>query len=1552
MQPDIDFQTQIAALEKCCGWMFVPKGFEGTKLRVSARLMLTAVDALSTAEIQALAIVFEDWPAWLAATQWKPPVHLAFAEMTGDPVVRQVGNVGLQNGFRKHLTSLQLSQRSAVWRAAFPKAGLSIAADPPPLPDRFAVQPHLEAVKSSKALYGALHSLSVAASLDDVKRPVTELGTTAFNFANVRKDLQGAAQLVEKSLERLAGFAFGPTDRVKSESPPLANLADGKAGSGNDDPVLAWAKETQPAGLINWAHRPAEGGPEAGTSILPILQMLAGTAPDTKASRDALRNLRARRVASGREAATQVLQLSKYLQLVAHHGWLLRYLGLVIDFEIDSKDLVLRPAVTQAPVASPGVVVLCLETGWPRMNPAQDKGAAPRGLPQRGGLVDLARKVDGESRFKLLQMQVHAAARKLVQMTVSQRSTGDSASNPTEKMFETSAQTSAGFTLVDSAASQARDNRKRPEAANKGGFKVLFAEDVTIGIRPDVQSLRLRENQQPVQSSWKSLTGWKIKSAHIRSRAIGGLLTSLADVTDMFDGVQAGDAVVGASHRILASSSAITALSSEELFTWDGWSMAVGHPDPGSSGNQPAFSKLEVNGLIITLQASGDLPSLRVGDAYRFAARSVYVDGGGLSLDEGRRLYGCEGERPFLGQDGSPDAFEPYMRFEPLAPPDIHLGETLDYADFPQAAARKAVLSSSAMRAHVRKKEVRWVVPPAISLEQAIALGMYDTVERRRHGPESAFKGVCLTAEGRFPNVSNPVVPPDAASKARHSVTGDGSDTIFHRSAFASDPIIPYLPDPWARRVIVGVFRASDSELLAWEYHDYYVDSDLAGWPHCQPLKFEIHRAQDRYVALPEAYGSASGHVDLIKDGNAMVLVVPPGEDLHVRMWHEMDERMLAQSAIVDQISDYLTANPQVGLGLLAGTGCAAGQKTTRSALISCLSQWSEVRHARVRAQISRGRARGLTNITSFGMINPSETLDVVHAVDQPVAPSFLWSGLPSEEFQASFFDRFVVDVPARRLRTFEQTFRFRRERARSDAALAGDVEFDRATTQRLDIEVHWEDIDDDLAQPGPSNSRKNAVVSVENVPRMLSRPKGLRGHQPNARLTPDVPEDNNLILLDGVRTRLDRKANEDLNDKQLLVNFGDSRARIANLSITGLSRFSAEYPEDGANFKSPAGQLQQVVCPASAPPRPVDLDYVIPQYRWLDNADGHRSHLREGGCFRVWLRRPWFSSGPDERLAVVCWPQENFGKNFVKKNVYSAILDLCKAGEDPPPFMERFVTRWGLDPLWKEPAKACLGSIPAEAFRRHVCDTGSLPARTKQDACFPLVDLRECIAVRDQLASYESGDTTVALVLYEPQYDARSRRWYVDIQIDEKYAYYPFVRLALARYQRYALPGMELSDILQQEFVQLPPERRTQLQMGSKTRTGASTTLELGVTMSGAPGLSVDATSWKTRVGARLEYLPLKTWQRLREPGFGKTAPGFHEVAWVPDKRMPDLKYDGRKGSWQLTPDAVTLQDDRIYSLVVEECELGMQDDGGSLLGKPVIRRVFSDRLLVSELP
>jgi hypothetical protein len=62
--------------------------------------------------------------------------------------------------------------------------------------------------------------------------------------------------------------------------------------------------------------------------------------------------------------------------------------------------------------------------------------------------------------------------------------------------------------------------------------------------------------------------------------------------------------------------------------------------------------------------------------------------------------------------------------------------------------------------------------------------------------------------------------------------------------------------------------------------------------------------------------------------------------------------------------------------------------------------------------------------------------------------------------------------------------------------------------------------------------------------------------------------------------------------------------------------------------------------------------------------------------------------------------------------------------------------------------------------------------------------------------------------VPYTPVYDAYRRCWVVDIALDPGTAFWPFVKLAVARYQPESLPGMALSPVVVCGFAQLVPER------------------------------------------------------------------------------------------------------------------------------------------------
>ncbi|QTN22206.1 hypothetical protein HZ992_18880 [Rhizobacter sp. AJA081-3] len=1517
-------QEQSQAFNKYCGWLLVPCGRADGKQRFRARLMFRQDKdmKMSQEECRALGRVFADWPRCVA----EGDAALALRVYTRRGT-RQVPASGatLAAGYRMYLGSLggslheQRERVGKIWRAAFPDPGTPreiygpIPTKSGWLVDRAGNEKYLT------ALHGGLHALALAKSLRAPGIRPDLAGHEAFDFARAPRELAGDAVKLAARLDRFAQSLTSPADR-RSSPPPRESTFE----------------------QTRWSDRVIDGDSrfKASKDVKDLRaedfdvlnEIIAASSETDSTTQDLQKLLETRPVA-------QSLKLADEVKKLGQHGWLMRHLGLVVELEVDMSALADDGQHDLKKEFLPGVVAIDGD-GRPLDAPDDLPDDEKSPIPLRQGVFDLSvARSDGKPRYVVTQFDQQGALNKFVvgiKGYLSQRAAGASGG---EQSYEFAAQRTLSLSLLDTRApskpERALDNRSIDEA--------LYAHQIMIGMRVDVQRHNSPLPTKPAHGTapWRSLMGWRVLDARINNE----------DISDWFGNVSAGECLLAPTQRVVSDARQGQAVISQSLFAWDGWSLAVPLPDPGGEGYGSATSELEIGRLKVRLVTAGGLPALRVGSDYRLGVRAVYADGFGPSLDDVVRAGMYEAvetgnicHSAALGR--SCDEFFPFKRFEPIAPPDVHLGDRPDYDKLPQQAGGKVVLASSGDVARVHRREVRWIVPPPISLELAVMLGAYDRKGMRAGPPQSAFEGICLTPSGRFPNTSNPVAGMGGEGRPhRH----DNSDTIYRRSAFARRPVIPYLPDPWARRVVLAAHRRSDGRPVAFSFHDYYEGRGAAGWPDCRALRLEILRADDGRVPGPRTVFERDAN-----DRATIRLRVAAGDDLDVHLWHEMRIDHLEQSATVDALVDFLQTPDGIETAMvlqLLTKDEAPNWLTVWRRLVDRLAHWQEMRDHPLRAQTADLLADGLTNLTSFGMLNPSQVLRVVHAVDKPAAPRLLWSGLPPAELAPNAADRDVRVLPAVNLTAREETFRFVREPGRSDALLAGDLEIERATTARIDIKLAWSDTDDIPGTAPPQEHAKTALVSLDHLPHALSVPGA--AHSPNALPAPAMAEDDRLVLLNGVRTSLSRVTNEDLKGGELRADFGDSRARKVDVEITAQSRFASEFQGAPAEFLSAPGVLRHVVVPSSAvPPRP-DVDYVMPQYLWLESGPNHSAHERVGGCFRIWLRRPWFSSGFGEKLAIVCWPDEDFNRASMRRRAASAIARLCGINNDPPAFLEPFITRWGLDPLWGvAESNACIGSIPVEAFRKHTCDGISDLQNARASACFPVVDLRRAVSMKDHLASYRSESAKVALVLYEPKYDPPSRRYYVDVQIDERYTYFPFVRLSLARYQENALPGYELSELTVQEFVQLPPSRRASV----AARPLVSGHLEVRVSLAGVqPAPPLTALHRRgTRVTAHLEYLPSERWQALRSAVVGDA--GVHGVAWVPELHT-SMVLERVGGEWRQKAEdirrAYAMRPDCLYSVVVQEFEFGRADPpgGGTPGGSVSNRLVFSDRLLLSEV-
>ena len=181
----------------------------------------------------------------------------------------------------------------------------------------------------------------------------------------------------------------------------------------------------------------------------------------------------------------------------------------------------------------------------------------------------------------------------------------------------------------------------------------------------------------------------------------------------------------------------------------------------------------------------------------------------------------------------------------------------------------------------------------------------------------------------------------------------------------------------------------------------------------------------------------------------------------------------------------------------------------------------------------------------------------------------------------------------------------------------------------------------------------------------------------------------------------------------------------------------------------------------------------MIPAWNWVTVKSATPSSSRVGNVLRVYLGRPWFESGIGELLGVV--------------------VASPPPGAALPSGLQPFVSGFGSDPVFT---------------------TG--PVGTAKVTDFPLA-VHKGISL--QLEEQTSGIGWVDVAGHEVNWDKTRRLWFADIAIGAGQSYFPFVKLALVRYQPASLPGIELSCVVQADFIQLTPNRSMGLTYPSGTK-------------------------------------------------------------------------------------------------------------------------------------
>lgn len=332
-----------------------------------------------------------------------------------------------------------------------------------------------------------------------------------------------------------------------------------------------------------------------------------------------------------------------------------------------------------------------------------------------------------------------------------------------------------------------------------------------------------------------------------------------------------------------------------------------------------------------------------------------------------------------------------------------------------------------------------------------------------------------------------------------------------------------------------------------------------------------------------------------------------------------------------------------------------------------------------------------------------------------------------------------------------------------TDASLTWNTPVDGHSTVRIDLNATWNEPDDNDvsvdAKTHPVHRPHSAQISQQAITR----------HQGNVSTS-------------------------------VTHHFHDTRARRVTYTMDAISRFKEFFEQplrDSENdMKITSAKDDEWIKSSARPPAPVVL-YAIPTFGWF-NEDGLIKASRRTGGIRVWLDRPWLATGYNEMLAVIL-PEENNG------------LDTSDTAPNLP-----FVTQWGRDPLWlssdiatNSPARK---HFPLARLKGPIAAPGAnVPAGEGAIGDFPTTGLQ---------VPKQTG--TFAVAPHQVGYDADRELWYADIVVDiPKGSYFPFVRLAVARYQPNSLewdakdgpaPGGEinlhLSSPVTCDFMQISADR------------------------------------------------------------------------------------------------------------------------------------------------
>lgn len=1029
--------------------------------------------------------------------------------------------------------------------------------------------------------------------------------------------------------------------------------------------------------------------------------------------------------------AKPVLDFHQAVSTVGQYPSLLRLLGLVVDLVVDLGGAL--PAspneVRVVPTWTPTPPVPPVPLGSPPVPPGSTTTVAVRTrclvgestFQARPRQVEPPELVDGRlplhdtNRFTAIQEDLDGGGLKAVDFAgnLARLRFGRSSASPDR--YALPSLRSGGLSVARiNRAPEFHERMGRAAAAGDEvdqavpGHVVLDAEDVTRGHRIDIRDTR--------EGKWFSLSA---RTGSYKFLAIG---------TD----VPFSDESWVSAAPTEDDSPEQDLYLQETLFRWGGWSLAS--PRPGArlaitqEDDPPVTSEPNTPGAdfpvqIDTRATPGSLPRLRFGRAYEVRARAVDLAGNSVPLDP-------------LTDDRRKTPPVDYARFEPVQTPPMlpHSARTEG------ESLERVVLRSNHDDADPPKAIVaRHIVPPKADQLLAEQHGLFDT-----SFPNSVVDAATYSAISKYVTPEPPPGPVLQSEQGTFAFSSEGViDPEDHKKSphFPVDLVtLPYLPDPIARGatlVFLDHPHMSPGQLFKVPF------SAEPAWPEHRPVRLVVRQGESA-----PSYDSSSHQID-VPLGKADVV--------HVRL------------------SAYLEPDDLQKLGIWHWIVAAGG--------IDLQEKVVDGRH---------------------WMVTPYRTLTLVHAVRQPLHLAEFRKQGQEVDFQA-------YKQAAQTFVTFDGSVGFSRKSTSRIDFIATWPEFlDRGPGTGLPTAPM-------STPPIPPEQRQAVPFSIPG-----DRPGG-PGHadfDPAKDRQEFGDTKHRQVTYTTVATT--RFSEYFVETVDVLVDFGGSNEMVVLLEtkgkgvapgsvkvknkvlaeddgkVTGAATYveGTHFTVDAANGTVTvktgepgdgfAQQGQKIVVaylvppivrpvgpgesvnPAvlsiksSAPPAAPKVVYVVPTFGWESKKGtqiGTYESRRRGKGLRVYLERPWWSTGEGELLGVV--------------------LDNPDADNPPSAARAALVTRHGVDPVFRS--------------------TDTLPSLTLFS--FPA-------AKKAGLGlSVPGAEGTVVVSGHEVGYDKDRDLWFCDITVNAK-SYFPFVKLGLARYQPESVNGAHLSNVVVTDFCQLTPDR------------------------------------------------------------------------------------------------------------------------------------------------